>query len=373
MRLRHSSSVAAVAAALLFATACGGGAADSGNVAARGSASESAASTYDTLNGLPAAQQRAKAVELAKKEGSLSLYTSMTEDVADAVSKAFEKQFGIKVSVFRGNSETVLQRVVQESQARRLGADAVETNFLEMVTMAAQGLLADYRGAALDKVEPTGKFDHWTATRFNVFLPAWNTDLIRPGDEPKSWEDLADPKYKGKLTIEVSDSDWYENLTKYWLDHGRSQSQVDALWKDIFANAKTTKGHTTMMELLGAGQSAMDAMNYTYITERARQNGAPVAYRDADGKSSIPAFPRPNGVGALAGAEHPAAAWLFYDWLLTEGQQVLVDLHLTPSTKVPGDTSLDGITLVPFDVDTLTKDASTWDKKYDEALRGVSR
>jgi iron(III) transport system substrate-binding protein len=76
-------------------------------------------------------------------------------------------------------------------------------------------------------------------------------------------------------------------------------------------------------------------------------------------------------VGIVANAPHPNAAWLFYDWMLTDGQKVLVSLHLTPATKVPGDTSLDGITLADFDVKTLATDAATWDKKYDALLRGV--
>jgi iron(III) transport system substrate-binding protein len=94
-----------------------------------------------------------------------------------------------------------------------------------------------------------------------------------------------------------------------------------------------------MMQLLGAGQTAVDAMNYTYITQQAAAAGAPVVYRLPDGTNPIPAFPRPNGVGMLAAAQHPAAAWLFYDWMLTEGQQVLVGQHLTPSTEVPGTTA----------------------------------
>jgi iron(III) transport system substrate-binding protein len=337
------------------------------------SSSGQADATYAQIAKLPKAQQRAKAKELAKKEGNtLSLYTSMTADIATPIANAFEKATGVHVSVFRGNSETVLQRTMQEEQAKRPGADAVETNFLEMSALSDNGFLADFNGSALDKVEPTGKFTHWTASRLNIFQPAWNTSLIKPGMEPKSWEDLALPKYKGKITLEVSDSDWYENVTKYWLEHGKTQAQVDALWKAIVANSKVAKGHTTMMQFLTAGQTPMEAMNYTYITDRAAEKGAPVAHLPADRKSTVPAFGRPNGVGMIKGAQHPAAAWLFYDWLLTDGQKVLVQQGLTPSTKVPGDKSLDGITLVPFDVKGLSEKNGDWDKKYDELLRGVA-
>jgi len=373
MRTRSLGALAVTSAVLVLAAACGGGAADGQLGGSAGGTAGAEGQVYGQIAALPADQQRAKAVQLATQEGTLSLYTSMTQDVADAVTKKFTDQFGIPISVFRGNSETVLQRVAQEGQAHRLGADVVETNFREMAVMDQTGLLAGYTGAALNRVKDTGKFPHWTATRFNLFLPAWNTNLIKPGEEPRSWEDLADPRYRGKITVEVSDSDWYENLTKWWLEHGRTQAQVDQLWAAIVANAKAAKGHTTMMELLGAGQTPMDAMNYSYITERAKNDGAPVSYRLADGTNPTPAFARPNGVGMLSGARHPAAAWLFYDWMLTEGQQVLVDLHLTPSTDVPGDTSLKGLTLAPFDVKTLTGDSSAWDSRYPAQLRGVAQ
>ncbi|MCW1097446.1 extracellular solute-binding protein [Streptomyces sp. RS2] len=327
---------------------------------------------YAEIAALPKQQQRDRARELAKDEGgTLTLYTSMTADIVTPLAEAFEKDTGIHVNVFRGNSETVLQRTLQEAQARKAGTDVVETNFREMVALADNELLAKYDGSALDKVEKTGKFDTWTATRLNIFHPAWNTKQIQPGEEPRSWEELADPKYKGRITLEVSDSDWYENVTKYWLDHGRTQAEVDALWKKIVANAKVAKGHTTMMQFLTSGQTDMEVMNYTYITARAAAQGAPVTFLPSSGKSTVPAFPRPNGVGMLKAAQHPASAWLFYDWMLTGGQKELVKLHLTPSTKVPGDKSLDGLSLAPFDVEGLSHDQGTWDKKYDALLRGV--
>jgi iron(III) transport system substrate-binding protein len=365
MSTRNTTLAVAVLLVTAVTTGCGGAVTTASNAKASG--------VYTQIAGLPKDQQRAKAEELAKKEGStLSLYTSMTADIATPVADAFQKKYGIHVSVFRGNSETVLQRTMQEAQAGKAGADVVETNFLEMTALSDNNILSDFNGSALDKVEPTGKFKHWTASRFNVFQPAWNTDLIKPGQEPHSWEDLALPKYKGKITLEVSDSDWYENVTKYWLDHGKSQAEVDKLWKDIVANSKVAKGHTTMMQFLTAGQTPMEAMNYTYITDRAAEKGAPVTHLPKSGTSSIPAFGRPNGVGMIKDAHHPAAAWLFYDWLLTDGQQELVKLGLTPSTKVTGDKSLNGIKLVPFDVKGLSKDDGSWDKKYDALLRGAA-
>jgi iron(III) transport system substrate-binding protein len=338
-----------------------------------GTAGGSADKVYQQLNSLPADQQRAKAIDMAKKEGTLELYTSLTDELVGPVKQNFEKQTGVKMNVFRASSETVLQRALQESSANRSGNDAIETNFNEMGVLSKQGVLVDYRGSAFASVPESGRFKGWLADRLNIMLPAWNTKLIKPGQEPRSWEDLADPRFKGKLTMELTDSDWYENVTKSWQRAGKTQAQIDDLWHRIVANANVAKGHTVMAELLGAGQTAVDAMNYSYITQNTADKGAPVAFRSADGVAHTVGFARPQGVGMMKGAKHPAAAWLFNDWMLKEGQKLLVSLGLTPSVKVPGDDSLQGVTLEPYDVQGLIADTKTWDDRYDRLLRGLKQ
>src|SRR6266508_1217561 len=81
----------------------------------------------------------------------------------------------------------------------------------------------------------------------------------------------------------------------------------------------------------------------------------------------------PQGVALIKGAQHPAAAWLFSDWMLSDGQKLLVSLGLTPSVKIAGDNSLQGVTLEPYDVQGLTQDSKTWDDRYDQLLRGLEQ
>lgn len=369
---RQSRPLAITLAAALTLAGCGGSV-TSGAGGGSDSRAKADQKIYDRLGALTGADRRAQMVKEAKKEGRLNLYTSFTDDVAGHVAAAFTKQFGIKVDVFRGGSETVLQRVLQETGAGKTGNDVVETNFSEMATVAGKGFFAKFNGTVLNDVQAAGRFDDWSATRFNIMLPAWNTKVIKPGQEPRSWEDLAAPRFKGKLTMEVSDDDWYENVTRYWLKHGKSQAQVDQLWKGIVANAKVVKGHTVMGQLLSAGQTGVDAMNYSYLVQKDIDAGAPVAYRGADKVAHTPAFARPNGVGMMKDARHPAAAILFYDWILSDGQKVLVKDGLTPSTTVAGDHSLDGITIVPYDVQGLVADEKSWSGKYDALLRGVQQ
>ncbi|MDO8212650.1 ABC transporter substrate-binding protein [Conexibacter sp. CPCC 206217] len=370
--------LAAVLAALtlsLSLAACGGGAADVGSAPGAdtnaSSGDSKAQQVYADLDAKGADGPEA-AVAPARDEGEVSWYTTITG--ADPVGKAFSDRYGIKVNIFRGNAETVLQRALQEGQAGRPGADVVEGSFVTMEALGRERLLGDFRGPSLADLPDNARFDGWAADRLNVLLPAWNTDLIRAGDEPRSWEDLADPRYKGRIQLEIGDSDWFAYVTNYWLREGKSQAEVDRLWQAIAANAVTAKGHSTMVEMLAAGQTAINAMAYSYDIRNTRDEGAPVAYTGADGTTSTPGFARPNGAGLTSEAPHPNAGWLFENWLLSpEGQKALLEAGVTPVRRdVPGDNTLDGVRFVTFDPAEYTQDAAGWDRRYDELLRGVT-
>jgi iron(III) transport system substrate-binding protein len=321
---------------------------------------------YAEIAALSGQQRRDELVKRAEEEGQLSLYTSMTSDVADAVTKAFSDEFDIDVSLYRAGSETVLQRILQEQSASFAGNDVVETNATELAALDREGHLAEYSGERRDMVPEAGRFPHWTATRFNLFSPGWNTAVIGSvGGPPKSWEDLADPRFDGKLSMELSDTDWYLTLYEYWRQHGKSEAEIDKLFADMAPGAQIAKGHTVQVELLSAGQFGVAASSYTYTVERAKQDGAPVEYAPP----VQPVIARPNGFGLMKTAAHPAAAMLFADWMLDEGQKVLADLHLTPSIPQGAD-PLAGVELIPVDVNKLLDENEEWSKKYEAVVSG---
>jgi iron(III) transport system substrate-binding protein len=321
---------------------------------------------YAELMALTGQQRRDELVRRATEEGQLSLYTSMNADVADAITKAFEDQFDIDISVYRGNSETVLQRILQEQTAHFAGNDVVETNATEMAALDREGHLAQYQGERRDLVPEAGQFPGWTATRFNLFAPGWNTNGIgAAGGPPTSWEDLANPRFDGKLAMELSDTDWYLTLYGYWQQHGKSDAEIDKLFADMANGAKITKGHTVQTELMTAGQFAVAASPYTYTMERAKQEGAPLEYTPL----VQPVIARPNGVGLMMSASHPAAALLFYDWMLDEGQKIIKDMHLTPAI-VEGSDPLAGVDIIPVDVNKMLDENVEWNKKYEAVVSG---
>jgi iron(III) transport system substrate-binding protein len=367
MRASTVRAAAAVAGVLLVATGCGGSPTASNDTRQAASAKKTASEKFFTkMSAQPDAQRRDALVKQAQDEGQLDLYTSMTSDVADAVTEAFSDEFDVDVNVYRASSETVLQRILQEQKAGFRGNDVVETDPGEMFALQNEDDLAAYSGDRRNEVDAVGRFPRWTATRYNLFAPSWNTKQVSPAEAPKSWEDLADPKWDGKLSMELSDYDWYLTLYKYWQQQGKSTADIDKLFSDMAHGAKIVKGHTVQGELMSAGQFAVAASNYSYIVERAKQTGAPVDYQPF----VQPVIARPNGIGLMRTAKHPAAAMLFTDWLLSaEGQKVLVDLHLTPAISA-GKDPLAGLKVIPVDVKALVDQGQKWSDRYDKVVAG---
>jgi len=365
MTTTRRGGIGLAVALTLAVAACGSPASDAG-----GGAVSTGSDVIDQLNDLPADQQRDEAVKQAKDEGELDLYTGASEGTANALSEAFTEQFGIKVNVYRASSEDVLQRVLQESSANRLGADALFLSQSTITSAADEDVLTGYSGGAADDLGADAQHDGWTTASGYLYLPVWNTDRVSAAGAPTSWEDLADPRFDGQLTLEASDSDWFGALSTYWADQGKSQAEIDGLWAAIVDGASVASGHSTMMQLLGAGQTGVNAMNYDYIAAGSQDDGAPVAYQTADGTVPTPAFVYPFGVGAIGQAKHPAAAWLFADWLLTEGQDVLADRHLLSAAQAAGEEQPAGVTTIPFPTE-VDQNSKQWADQYDALLRGV--
>lgn len=321
---------------------------------------------YSSLSGSDRTQ---KLLTDARAEGSVSIYTSNT-DIGDLVSE-FEKTYpGVKVNAFRANSETVLQRIQQEAGANRTANDVVDTDDFELDALSSQGMLADYQSPIREGLRKEALFPGWTATRFNAFVVGWNTKLVPAGQEPKSFEELADPKWKGKLAMELSDFDWYMSLHTYLTTKkGMTDAQADDLFKRLVANAKVVKGHTVMGELLSAGQFAVALSIYSHTVDKAaHKDGAPVAFRPV----VAPVILRPNGAGLMRDAKHPAAALLWMDWALTDGQKPIAKAFRIPAeSNVPGFTNPIPAGTETFDVpqDLLVKQSKQWSDAYDALIR----
>ncbi|MBS1694633.1 MAG: ABC transporter substrate-binding protein [Actinobacteria bacterium] len=349
-----------IAAALMLLVAACGGSPTAGNGGQAASGPTGAEQVYAQINDLSGDERTQTLLDMAKQEGTLALYTSNT-DMEDVV-KAFEAKYGIKVDTYRANSETVLQRALQEASANYQGADIIETNAGELNALQEQGLLSPYEGELRDKVRPEGRKDGWTADRFNAFVIGWNTAKVAPGTEPRSLQELADPQWAGRVGLEIGDFDWYAAMYDYYKTQGMSDEQIDDLFAKLAANSKIAKGHTVMGELLSAGQFDVAVSIYSHTVDNAAAKGAPVAWK-VDGQPVNPVVLRPNGAGLMKSAKNPAAAMLFLDFLLTDGQQEIAAANRIGAIPTADD-PLAGVEIVTVPEQELLDNPKKWSDAY---------
>ena len=148
-----------------------------------------------------------------------------------------------------------------------------------------------------------------------MFVIAYNKNLV--STPPTSFQDLADPKWKGKLAMEPTDADWFAAVEQYFMTQATpkmTQAQVDDMFKKIAANSQLIQGHTAEASALAAGQVSVVVTGHAQSIEQLQAKNAPVAF----GRPFVtPIIQRPQGMGIPYLTPHPAAALLFYDFLLS--------------------------------------------------------
>jgi iron(III) transport system substrate-binding protein len=347
---------ALVVATVLAAGGCGG------------SDSDSEASRLDevvaAVEGLDGKARRDRLRELAAKEGgTLSLYTSLASDDQEEITSAFEDAYDLKVSVYRASDEAVSQRLAEEHDAAFHGADVVETDGTMLTVLKMQSILAPYEPAARAALVSGSSHDGWTADRLNTFVVAWNTDRVAPEERPRTWEELAEPRWRGKLGLESGDFDWYQGLREYWLETGRSEAETDRLFEAIARNAVVVTGHSLQLELLASGELDVVASAFRNQVQAAAKDGGPVAWQPV----VEPVFVRAGGIAVVRGTRHPAAALLFSEWLLDDGQEIVTEVGRDPTRRDL--TATKGIRQRVIDVVALAEDEQEWADRYSRLLR----
>jgi iron(III) transport system substrate-binding protein len=317
------------------------------------------ANNIAALAALTGAERQKRLAEGAKQEGVVSIYTSMPLDDMAALTSAFEAKYGVKAKVWRSGSEKILQRGLLEAKANRFEVDVFETNSPETEVLSREKVLIAGNSPFLNELIPQAIPSHkeWIATRLNIFTCAYNTKLVKKEELPKTYQDLLDPKWKGKLSVEADDSDWLaETVMKMGEEKGL------ALFREIARKnaVSVRKGHTLLSNLVASGEVPLALTVYNYKIEQMKNSGAPIDWFALD-----PTIARPNANGVARNAPHPHAALLFQDFELTEGQQILGKRDFIPtSTKVPS--NLNKMPLIFANPKTTLDDGQKWNKIYDD-------
>lgn len=262
----------------------------------------------------------------ARKEGRVVVYTSLASKESMPLAKAFEKKYGIKVVLWRATSDKVVQRTITEGRAGRYTVDVVETNGPEVEMIAREKLLSEFHSPYFADLPPSAFPAHrlWVADRLNFFVVAYNTNKVKRADLPAAYDGFVNPKWRGQLGIEATDSEWMAAIVKHWGERGtKFFEQLAAMRPDV------RKSHILLAEMVGAGEVPVALTVYNSEVESLKQRGGPVDWHPVE-----PVVGRPQGIAVTRNAPHPNAALLFADYVLSpEGQQLLHSMGRIPVSR----------------------------------------
>jgi iron(III) transport system substrate-binding protein len=308
----------------------------------------------------------ARILDGAKKEGQLNLYTSETVDDVGALGAAFQNKYGIKLNVWRGSANDILQRAVIEARGGRFDVDAIETGALTMESLQREELLQRVASPAFADLKPQAirPQREWIGTRYNVFVAAYNTGLIAKPDLPTSYDDLTDPKWKGKLGIDAESADWFGALMQ-----ALGEERGLKLFRTIVATngMSVRRGHTLLANLVASGEVPLAISTYLYRVAQLKSRGAPI-----DWLTIPPVVARFEGAGVARHAPHPYAAMLYLDFMLTDAQVLLAARDFLPASArvapMPATTLPPGTTLNFLDPALALDQSQKWSKYYREIV-----
>jgi iron(III) transport system substrate-binding protein len=300
--------------------------------------------------------------DAARKESKVVWYTSLALTSAEKVAKLFEAAYpGIKVDVHRTGSQRILQRVMQELGAGIKNADVVHTSDAgHFVLLKGKQLLARHTPPGVEKF-PAGFRDadgYYYGLRATVNAIAYNTKAVSAGDAPKTWKDLLDPRWKGKL---VTAHPGYSGVIATHV-----LALVNLLGWDYFKQLAQNKVMIVQSAVdpsgvVASGERAVavNGGDYTFYQSKKKGNPIEIVYP----REGVPLVVSPTAITSFA--PHPTAARLFTDFTFgREIQQVLADSEGLytghPEVKYPADKPK------PSELKLLTVDPEELEKRDDE-------
>lgn len=252
----------------------------------------------------------------AKKEGgTLNCYCSLAQINAEKIYPVFEKRFpGIKINHVDATSDKLAVRAITEARGGRVFSDVFEFGLENINQLYEQKLLLDKPIPESSDYPKDMKGSYWLANNLIFFVGAWNTNKVKKEEEPKAFDDFADPRWKNRLIAEPRDAEMVIGLMHKF----NSLEKARALLTKIAANnVEFHKGHSDLAELLVAGQAAACFTCYSHHYPPRIKKGAPLGYMLTEGIASIIA------ISIAKDAPHPNTAMLFARWAESkEGQEV---------------------------------------------------
>ena len=257
----------------------------------------------------------------AEKEGEVTWYTAhYNSETAETIKSLFEEAYPkIKVNLYRQTAQRIYQRYSQEESAGQPSADLLGITEMGIVAgLAKDGKLLSFKPEkSLNRIDSYAAYDdadgyyHTGAVGSNVI--SYNTEQVKPEDAPKTWEELLDPKWKGKLATGNPGASGYVGTwaTQMYLMFG-DEYLVDLQQQDVLVGQSITD---TIPRVAGGERAVGVSSDQT--TAQAIVDGSPIAMIYPEDGAVI--MPCPNAIPKSA--KHPAAAKLLAEFILSKGSQ----------------------------------------------------
>ncbi|MDP2607173.1 MAG: ABC transporter substrate-binding protein [Deltaproteobacteria bacterium] len=249
-----------------------------------------------------------------KEDGVLNCYCSLAQVNAAKIYPVFEKRFpGIKINHVDATSDKLAVRAITEARGGRVIADVFEFGLENINQLYEQKLLSEKPIPEAAEYPSGMKGSYWLANNLIFFVGAWNTEKVKKQEEPKTFDDFADARWKNRLIAEPRDAELVIGLMHKY----KSLEKARAILTKIAANnVEFHKGHSDLAELLVAGQAAACFTCYSHHYPPRIKRGAPLGYSLTEGIAGIIA------VAISKDPPHPNTALLFARWVESEEGQI---------------------------------------------------
>jgi iron(III) transport system substrate-binding protein len=258
-------------------------------------------------------------IAAAKKEGKVVVYGTVVPQVMEEINKGFTKKYGVRVDYWRGSATAVLDRATNEWNAGRPGFDVLEAAGAAHFMIREKGLTAKFVAPSVEKFpafarSKDGLITAWRTLPFGIL---YNTELVKPADAPKTWDDLLAPKWKKKIsmpdpTLHTTTAQFLWNLQKFkgdkWLDFVRGLARQEPRLVESLAPvpSQVVRGEADL--------------GITYI-KYVKQFKGPLAYAPMDKYLTEPSYISLSGKAANGNAGR-----LYIDYVCSaEGQKLIAE------------------------------------------------
>jgi iron(III) transport system substrate-binding protein len=318
----------------------------------------------------PARAQDAVDVAKAKAEGKVTWYTSTPIGQGQKIADAFEKETGIKVEMFRSGGSAILRRFQQELDAGRVAVDVLtHSEPAAANALGKKGLFVAFKPKNFDKVPDAAKDANglFVGQRLNMMTHYLRSDKVAEADEPKSWDDLLDPRYKGKLVM----TDPSFTSLQVSVVGTMAKARGWGFYEKLKANdVMIVQGNQQASDTLKRGERLIAVGALDSYAADLKKEGHPIkTLYPSDGLFVIPS---PTSV--VKGSPSPNAAKLFAEFMIGDTVQKMFSAEGGYSARTDiaapqGSPDLKTLKILAVDNDHIEKETGRIKRRFNEIFQ----